>query len=792
MRFAFWLRNWKRAVSMARRRAQTSVCQRADVRPRLEALEERWLLSTYTVASLTDTGTGSGLTGDLRYCINNATSGNDTITFAQGLTGAIQLHSTLALDASVAIQGPGANLLTVEPDYAPGNVSLFGPLFAVGSTASVAISGLTIYGKNDITGDLGEGALANDGTLTVNACIFSDNSNRDYFGNGGGGAISNYGTATLSNSTFNGNSGIDGGAIFNSGVLALNGSTIEANSVHAATNVKALGGAIFNQGALTINNSTLTANSAQGGPAGFGSGSSSDSPGHFAGKGMGGGIYMSDGTLTINSSTLSDNRAHGGDAGSMYLEPGDGYGGGLYIAGGTVSINNSTLADNQAIFGVFTPGIASGNSYGGGIYNAAGPSALEMYDTIVADNSAHSAGPDLDGSVTSLGHNLIGNSTGGSGFAASDLVNVNPRLGPLQNNGGPTQTRALIAGSPAIDAGDNANAPVYDQRGPGFERVVNGTIDIGALEAENGGATQAGNLAISGFPSSIKAGVFDNFTVTALNADGTIDINYAGKVHFTSSDAQATLPADYTFGAIDAGKHTFSATLFTADTQSLTATDTTTTGITGSEAGISVKPAAASTMTITGFPSTTIAGVAHNFTVTLKDAYGNIATGYTGKVHFTSTDARATLPADYTYTAADAGVHIFSATLKTAGTRSITAADKRVSALKSTQGGITVKAAAASQFMISAPSSVRAGVAFSLTLTVEDAYGNVVTGYTGTVHLSNTDNQATLPSDYTFKTTDSGVHTFTGLVLRKKGTQRITITDTLRSLLTANVTESVH
>jgi hypothetical protein len=160
-------------------------------------------------------------------------------------------------------------------------------------------------------------------------------------------------------------------------------------------------------------------------------------------------------------------------------------------------------------------------------------------------------------------------------------------------------------------------------------------------------------------------------------------------------------------------------------------------------------------------------------------------------VHFTSTDAKATLPANYTFTSADAGAHTFSATLKTAGTRSITVADMVTSTLKATEGGITVNAAAASQFIISAPSSVKSGTAFSLTVTVEDAYGNIVNGYTGTVHFSSTDNQARLPSNYRFTTTDKGVHTFTGLVLRKKGTQKITITDTLNSSLTASVTEKV-
>ena len=96
-------------------------------------------------------------------------------------------------------------------------------------------------------------------------------------------------------------------------------------------------------------------------------------------------------------------------------------------------------------------------------------------------------------------------------------------------------------------------------------------------------------------------------------------------------------------------------------------------------------------------------------------------------------------------------------------------------------------AAVAKKFVLTAPASFQAGASFSLTLTVEDAYGNVITNYTGTVHFSSTDTKATLPANYTFKTTDKGVHTFTGLVLRTRGNQKITITDTHNSLLQVGV-----
>src|SRR4029077_16925540 len=133
----------------------------------------------------------------------------------------------------------------------------------------------------------------------------------------------------------------------------------------------------------------------------------------------------------------------------------------------------------------------------------------------------------------------------------------------------------------------------------------------------------------------------------------------------------------------------------------------------------------------------------------------------------------------------------FSVTLKTAGTQSITAQDTATAALGGSEGSITVNPAAASKFLINAPASVHSGVAFSLTITVQDAYGNVVTGYTGTIHFKSTDHKATLPADYTFTAADKGVHTFTGLILRKRGNVTITITDTLNGSLFASVTVDV-
>src|SRR5262249_18503564 len=116
-----------------------------------------------------------------------------------------------------------------------------------------------------------------------------------------------------------------------------------------------------------------------------------------------------------------------------------------------------------------------------------------------------------------------------------------------------------------------------------------------------------------------------------------------------------------------------------------------------------------------------------------------------------------------------------------------TARDTANGALIGTQGSIRVNAAAATRLILSAPASVNANAPFSVTVTVVDAYGNVVTGYRGRVAFRSSDSSATLPRNSTFTASDQGVHTFTGLVLRKKGKQTITVTDTLNSFITASV-----
>jgi uncharacterized repeat protein (TIGR03803 family) len=194
---------------------------------------------------------------------------------------------------------------------------------------------------------------------------------------------------------------------------------------------------------------------------------------------------------------------------------------------------------------------------------------------------------------------------------------------------------------------------------------------------------------------------------------------------------------------------------------------------------------------VTGFPSPTTAGTSGSFTVTVLNPDGTTDTGYTGTIHFTSTDLQAGLSADYTFQSSDQGVHTFTATLYTTGSQSITGTDTINNSITGAEGGITVNPAAATHFVITGPSSVPSNTSFSVTVTAMDAYGNTATGYRGTVHFSDSAPNATLPSNYTYKASDNGVHTFTGLKLKTRGLQTITVTDTVNSSITGSLNITV-
>jgi hypothetical protein len=297
----------------------------------------------------------------------------------------------------------------------------------------------------------------------------------------------------------------------------------------------------------------------------------------------------------------------------------------------------------------------------------------------------------------------------------------------------------------------------------------------------------ATTLLISGFPTSVTADVPVTFTVTAQDAYGNVATNYAGPLHFYASDWRTVVPGD---SPLSNGTGSFSIKFRTAGTQSFSVWDAATGNPAAQQTGIVVNPGPVAGILANAGTAVT-AGTPLTVTITAIDSAGNTAPSYRGTIHFNSSDPQAALPADYTFTADDNGVHTFTAVLRTAGAQYIAAWDNgSFSWSIGTQANYTVNPAAAAQFLIGAPSTAQAGVAFNLTLTVVDAYGNVVTGYTGTVHFSSSDQQAGLPADYTFGSGDAGVHTFS-VTLQTPGTQTITVTDTVTSSLTGSTQVSL-
>lgn len=302
--------------------------------------------------------------------------------------------------------------------------------------------------------------------------------------------------------------------------------------------------------------------------------------------------------------------------------------------------------------------------------------------------------------------------------------------------------------------------------------IADATV-LGKLQGITVTPASAASFVVSGFSDPIAAGTPGGFTVVAKDLFGNVANDYAGTVHFTSTDSLAVLPADYTFTLTDAGVHSFAATLYTVGSRAIIASDSVS-GITGQQSAITVTAATQYNFTITGLPANPQAGVPASIAITVRDQFGNVATNYTGTVHFSSSDLQAVLPADFTFTAANFGTKIFPVTLKTAGTQSLSVTDGTATSQVTAQ----VAPAAVKAFAVSGiVNPVTAGTTQTLTVTAQDLYGNTVANYVGTVHFTSTDLAAILPADYTFVADDQGTHTFV-VTLVSAGTRTVTATDT--------------
>lgn len=301
------------------------------------------------------------------------------------------------------------------------------------------------------------------------------------------------------------------------------------------------------------------------------------------------------------------------------------------------------------------------------------------------------------------------------------------------------------------------------------------------------GASTVTKLSVSGYPTSTVSGLAHPITVTAQDAFNNTGTSYTGQIAFTSTDGAAVLPPNSTFSLSDAGQKTFSVILKQTGTRSITATDTVTGSINGSQTGITVTPAAAISFSVTSFVTPSVAGAASSVQVTALDASSNPVTTYTGSISFLSSDPLAVLPSDYTFTLSDNGTKSFPITLKTSGVQSITVIQANDNTVNGSQTGIQINAASASSLVLSGfPSSVTAGSSQNVLATLKDIYGNVATGYTGTLNWSSTDVLATLPSSVAFTGGDAGVKNLS-VTLKTAGTKDFTATDSVVGALTQTV-----
>ena len=469
----------------------------------------------------------------LREAISHAAtlSGPQTITFSDGTGGTVNFHDgtarTITLDGAqlevvshVTITGPGADRLTISGDDRSRILN--------NDTASLTASGLTLANGNG--NNHSAGAIYSSKPLKLTDCRLTANQVSRTLN---GCALSQWrAPLELTRCTFSQNGGnAVGGAIF--AVTA----AFEITDCVFAENVTTHGGGAIcftSDSTGTIRGTTFSDNE---------SGQS------------GGALLLQDPFVRLQNCTFTGNHAATEGGGAIYA-----FG---FVAVSEVSVTNCTIADNSSIAG-------------GGIYlrNIGRPVTLSLANTILSGNIGGSLEQRPDTTLLSLGHNLSSDGASGLLTATGDLVNTDPLLGPLQDNGGPTPTMALLPGSPAIDAGDpdfdpDAFDPALntDQRGAGFPRVVKAVaaiggarIDIGAFEVQqavapeiavfNGvgtapGDERADNTGTAAFDDQTvnTTSTARTFTIQNTGTDvlalGTLALAGDGAAHFT-----LTQPAD--------------------------------------------------------------------------------------------------------------------------------------------------------------------------------------------------------------------------------------------------------
>ncbi|HEY0142229.1 MAG TPA: Calx-beta domain-containing protein [Thermoanaerobaculia bacterium] len=504
---------------------------------------------TFVVTNLNDSGEGS-----LRQAVihSNSATTLDTVTFESGLTGTIVLTSgEIDVVDSVVVDGPGSSVIAVSGSDlsrifdvdvpADGDVRIEGVTLTDGRTSgdggalrngddNLLLTDVAI--RDSVASGRGGGLFQGEGSLTIDASVISGN---EAILNGGGIASGNsycYCGGPLSleitDTRITGNrAGVIGGGVYVAGNpdtnLVIADSAISGNSA-----VGQGGGGFIGGGRLYLDRTDVSDNLARNGGGGGLALFSTDtiiSDSTFSGNTAndnGGGLALYGGALDMTSTTFSGNTVTGGDGGGIYFY--------LYGGGDAGTIRHSTIVDNQAAY--YGGGIALSNAY----YDTPSTATLHLDHTIVANNSAPTDS-DLyaDSGIFEARFSLI-ETVGAAPITdlGGNITGVDPQLGALQDNGGPTRTHAPLPGSPLLDAGNPAFVPppATDQRG--FDRTFS-TIDIGSVEA---------GPFIQFDPVSLTVSEDDGSVMLTLTITGTPENPVS--VHYTAISGSATAGSDFT------------------------------------------------------------------------------------------------------------------------------------------------------------------------------------------------------------------------------------------------------
>ncbi len=418
-------------------------------------------LGAAAVTNCNDSGADS-----LRNAVENANDGDVVDLTALACSTITLTTGSIVVDVdNLTIQGPGAGGLTINANGSDVAFDFIG-------YGALEIEGVTVT-NGHYYGYCGGAIWSAYGDVVLTDAVLS-NSSVEGSGYIGGAGVCNYdGDVIVNRSTVTGNT-VDadsigmGPALFSKyGSVIVTDSVVTGNSGNSA--FLEFGGALYAGEAISVTRSTISGNQASGDT-----------------WGGGGGAYSYTGSLTVVDSTISGNSVSHNGGGAFVVgltatnstfsgNEAGGFSGAAAVMGGNAQLSNSTITGNTA-------------ADGGGVLMAE-PASVTLNSVLAYGNTSTAPdyyGADLDGSTVPAiagSHNLVGDSLLA---LPGDTIATNPLLGPLANNGGPTQTHALLAGSPAIDMGNNVAALANDQRGTGFARVVAAAADIGAFEVQGG------------------------------------------------------------------------------------------------------------------------------------------------------------------------------------------------------------------------------------------------------------------------------------------------------------------